>query len=308
MEPKVIVIAGPTCSGKTGLSLLLAERLGTEIISADSRQIYRLLDIGTAKPDKSDLKKTKHHFIDILEPDENYNASLFETDALKVIDNIAGRGLTPVAAGGSGLYIKALVDGIFDAVGTDEEYRLELAELRKNYGNERLYKMLKDVDPEGAGSMLPQNWKRVMRALEVYHLTGRTIGEHHSDHKRELPIKFSVYGLRWERERLYKNIEARVDKMMTEGLVEETKSLLDKGYSESLNSLNTVGYKEIIAYLKGDFDLNRATELIKRNTRRFAKRQFTWFNADDRIVWFDIKSQKDLTITAENILRREDLQ
>ena len=307
MEPKVIVIVGATCSGKTALGALLAEKLQSEIISADSRQIYKHLDIGTAKPDKVLLKKIKHHFIDILEPDENYNVSRFENEALAIIQKQILNNKIPILVGGSGLYIKALVDGIFDTVDTDEDFRKDLFEKRKEFGKEFLYEELKNVDPESAGRMLPQNWKRVMRALEVFHLTGKPIGEHHLEYKRQVDIKFVQFGLRWNREVLYKNIEKRVDEMIEQGLVDETKALIEK-YDSKLNSLNTVGYKEIISYLNNEITLDRAVELIKRNTRRFAKRQLTWFRADDRIVWFEVSSQKDLETIAEEIIRREELR
>ena len=307
MEPKVIVIVGPTCSGKTSLGVYLAEKLNSEVISADSRQIYKYLDIGTAKPGKVLLKKIKHHFIDILEPDENYNVSRFENEALAKIKRQISNNKVPVVVGGSGLYIKALVDGIFDAVDTDEDFRKDLLEKKKLFGNDYVYNELKKVDAESAGRMLPQNWKRVMRALEVFHLTGKPIGEYHLEYKREADLKFVQFGLRWDREVLYKNIEKRVDEMIEQGLVEETKALVER-YDSKLNSLNTVGYKEIISYLNIEITLDRAVELIKRNTRRFAKRQLTWFRADDRIIWLDVKSQKDLITIAEEIIRREELR
>ena len=307
MEPKVIVIVGATCSGKTALGALLAEKLQSEIISADSRQIYKYLDIGTAKPDRVLLEKIKHHFIDILEPDENYNVSRFENEALEIINLHISNNKIPIVVGGSGLYIKALINGIFDTVDTDEDFRKDLFEKRKEFGNEFLYEELKKVDPESAGRMLPQNWKRVMRALEVFHLTGKPISEHHLEYNRQVDVKFVQFGLRWNREVLYKNIEKRVDEMIEQGLVDETKALIEK-YDSKLNSLNTVGYKEIISYLNNEITLERAVELIKRNTRRFAKRQITWFRADDRIVWFDVSSQKDLETIAEEIIRREELQ
>lgn len=314
MEPKVIVIVGPTCSGKTALGLLLAERLGTEIISADSRQVYKYLDIGTAKPARSELKKIFHYFIDILKPDEPYNSSRFENEALEVIGELTGEGKVPIVAGGSGLYIKALIDGIFDAAGTDEDYREQLLQLKKEQGNEYLYEELLKVDSESALKMLPQNWKRVMRALEVYRISGKTIGELQREYKRKTDFNFVQYGLKWERSVLYKKIEDRVDRMFEEGLVEETKGLLDKGYDKNLNSLNTVGYKEIISYLEGNITLEKASELIKRNTRRFAKRQTTWFGADKRITWFEVNSPEQdgnpeyvLKKIADEIVRREGL-
>jgi tRNA dimethylallyltransferase len=304
---KVIVIAGPTCSGKTKLSLMLAERLNSEIISADSRQIYKYLNIGTAKPSRAELQSIKHHFIDILTPDEEYNVSRFEIEALSVINNMIKNDKVPIVAGGSGLYIKALVDGIFNTVDVDEVFRSELLELKKKFGDEYLYSELKKVDPQSASKMLPQNWKRIIRALEVFHLSGKTIGELQKEYKREINLEFIQYGLRWDRDALYSNIEARVDGMIEEGLVDETKEILHKGYSKNINSLNTVGYKEIISFIENEISLERAVELIKRNTRRFAKRQITWFKQDNRITWFDVKSQKDLGLIADIIIRKEGL-
>lgn len=301
MERKVIVITGPTCSGKTSLSIKVAEKLKSEIISADSRQLYKYLDIGTAKPTKGDLLKVPHHFIDLLEPDTDYSASKFENGALQIIDEIFDKNRVPVVAGGSGLYIKALIDGIFDTVDKDEEYREELLELRRLKGNDELYNMLIKVDPESASKMIPQNWKRIIRALEVYKLSGKTIGELQKEYKRENDIEFFQYALNWERKTLYENIESRVDEMLEQGLVEETENILGKGYEKNLNSLNTVGYKEIISYLNGEFSLERAVELIKRNTRRFAKRQMTWFRADNRIKWFDVQNEADINIISSEI-------
>jgi tRNA dimethylallyltransferase len=306
LEPKVIVIAGPTCSGKTSLAILLAGRLNSEIISADSRQIYKYLDIGTAKPDKEQLQKIRHHLISVLEPSEVYNASRFEGDALEIIRESTVEGKIPVIAGGSGLYIKALIDGIFDVAASDDELRERYTEKRKSYGNTYLYDELKNVDPESASRMLPQNWKRVMRALEVFYITGKTINEHHREQKRKLNFNFVQFGLRWDRQTLYKNIDQRVDNMISAGLVEETKLLIEK-YDKTLNSLNTVGYKEIIAYLDNEIILDRAVELIKRNTRRFAKRQLTWFRADERIKWYDINKEEDLEIIADDIVRKENI-
>ena len=307
MESKVIVIAGPTCSGKTTLSLLLAEKTNSEIISADSRQIYKYLNIGTAKPSKYQLTKTRHHFIDILYPDEDFNVSKYENESLKIIRDLLSQNKVPVVVGGSGLYIKALVDGIFDTVGTDEDYRKGLLEMRKNFGNEFLFSELKKVDPNSAEKMLPQNWKRVIRALEVFHLTGKPIGVHHYEHKRTTEITFCQYGLMWDRVLLYQNIEKRVDDMIEHGLIDEVKDILQMNYDEKLNSLNTVGYKEIISFIKGSIDLERAVELIKRNTRRYAKRQLTWFKSDDRITWFDVKDKNSLSSIADEIIYREKL-
>ncbi|OGU36898.1 MAG: tRNA (adenosine(37)-N6)-dimethylallyltransferase MiaA [Ignavibacteria bacterium GWB2_35_6b] len=303
MERKVIVITGPTCSGKTYLSIKVAEKLNTEIISADSRQLYKYLNIGTAKPSHQELKKVKHHLIDCFEPDKDYSASKFENDALNIIEKIFVENKIPVVVGGSGLYIKSLVDGIFDTVDKDEEYREELLQIRKEKANEALYELLKKVDPESAEKMIPQNWKRIIRALEVYKLSGKKIGELQKEYSRENNIEFVQYALDWDRKILYENIEKRVDEMIEQGLIEETKNILAKSFDENINALNTVGYKEIISYLKNEITLERAVELIKRNTRRFAKRQMTWFRKDKRIIWLNVKSAEDLDVFAEKITK-----
>jgi tRNA dimethylallyltransferase len=300
---KVIVIVGPTCSGKTTLSLKLSQIISSEIISADSRQFYKHLDIGTAKPSKEQLQKVPHHLIDFLDPADNYDVSLFEKDAEKIIDEILKKNELPIVVGGSGLYIKALIDGIFETADKDEEYRKELFQKRKEFGNEFLYEELKKVDPLSAEKMLPQNWKRVMRALEVFHTTGEPIWKHHQKQstQKEKKYEYKQFGLNWERKILYENIDRRVDEMIAKGLVEEVKNILGKGYDENLNSLNTVGYKEIIQCLDGVISLEKAIELIKRNTRHYAKRQMTWFRKDKRIKWFDIEKPDDLDIVAEEI-------
>lgn len=307
MERKVIVIAGPTCSGKTALSIRLAEKLSTEIISADSRQFFKKLNIGTAKPDDITLSKVKHHFIDILEPDEYFNVSIFEKESLTIINSLHEINKIPIVSGGSGLYIRALTDGIFNSPDADEELRTRLLLKKESEGIDSLYNELVKVDPVSAAGMLPQNWKRVIRALEVYYSTNKTIRQHHAEQRRDINLCFSLYALDWPRELLYKNIESRVDEMMSQGLVEEVKNILSSGYKKDLNSLNTVGYKEIISYLDGEISLEKAIELIKRNTRRYAKRQLTWFRHNPSIKWLSINSIDDLDRIANNILNIEGL-
>ncbi len=302
MEKRVIVILGPTCSNKTSLSLCLAKALNTEIISADSRQIFKYLTIGTAKPTVDELSITKHHFIDLLKPTEEFNVSKFEIEALKVIDELHKKNKIPIVVGGSGLYIKAIVEGLWNDVDTDKKFREKLLKEKEEFGNQFLFDKLMEIDSKSAETMLPQNWKRVIRALEVFHLTGKSILEFHQEHKRESDLEFHQFGLKWKREVLYQNIEARVDKMITAGLVDEVKSILELGYSQTLNSLNTVGYKEIIAHLNGEYNLERAIELIKRNTRRFAKRQMTWFRKDENIKWFEIKDGSEINRIGESIV------
>jgi len=291
---RVIVIIGPTCSGKSYLGLKLAQLLNGEIISADSRQIYKLLSIGTAKPSATDLRIVKHHFIDILNPDEGYDANKFSVQAEKVINEIQEKNKTAVVIGGSGLYIKALIDGIIESADKDEDLREILLSKKEKYGVEFLYNELKKVDPVSSEKMLPQNWKRVIRALEVYHLTGKPIWQHHINQNKIPKFNFYQIGLNWDREVLYRRIEERVDELIEDGLIEEVKSILEDGYNKNLNSLNTVGYKEIISFLENEITLDRTIELIKRNTRHYAKRQLTWFKADERINWFNISSLKDI--------------
>ncbi len=294
MGQRVIVIIGPTCSGKSYLGLKLAQLLNGEIISADSRQIYKLLSIGTAKPSATDLRIVKHHFIDILNPDEGYDANKFSVQAEKVINEIQEKNKTAVVIGGSGLYIKALIDGIIESADKDEDLREILLSKKEKYGVEFLYNELKKVDPVSSEKMLPQNWKRVIRALEVYHLTGKPIWQHHINQNKIPKFNFYQIGLNWDREVLYRRIEERVDELIEDGLIEEVKSILEDGYNKNLNSLNTVGYKEIISFLENEITLDRTIELIKRNTRHYAKRQLTWFKADERINWFNISSLKDI--------------
>lgn len=303
MEPIVIVIVGPTCSDKTALAIELALKLKTEIISADSRQVYRYLNIGTAKATENQKKEVKHHLIDFLNPDENFNASKFSVEVLKVISHLQKKEKIPIVVGGSGLYVKALIDGIIDEVDIDKDYRNKLLELRKEHGNEFLYDELKKVDPESANKMLPQNWKRIIRALEVFHLTGKTIGYFHSTQKKRENYLFKQCGLQWDRSKLYMNIDNRVDNMIANGLVDEVKSILAMGYDKKINALNTVGYKEIISYLEGEVSLDKAIDLIKRNTRHFAKRQLTWFKKDQRIRWYNIHEVTQLDQIAEEIIR-----
>lgn len=301
--PKVIVIVGPTCSGKTRLSLLLAERLNGEIISADSRQVYKYLTIGTAKPTSEQLNSVKHFFVDELNPDEDFNADKFASKAKGVIKDILSACKVPIVVGGSGLYIKALIDGISVAVNSDKSIRGELLKLRKEFGNNYLYNELKKIDPVSAAKMLPQNWKRVIRAIEVFKISGKPIWQHHIESVNNPEFDFVQYGLLWDRKKLYENIERRVDEMISLGLLDEVKMILNKRYSKELNSLNTVGYKELIDFIENKITFEEAIHLIKRNTKRYAKRQMTWFNADKRINWIAINSFDEIEEIAEKILK-----
>lgn len=302
METRVIVIVGPTCSGKTLLSLNLALKLQSEVISADSRQVYKYLDIGTAKPTSEQLKLVKHHFVSSFQLDEHFNASKFSDEAEIIVRNLLSNGKIPVVVGGSGLYIKALIDGIIVEVETDEEYRAQLYELRKIKGNEFLYEKLKDIDPESASKMLPQNWKRVIRALEVYHLSGKPLSYFYSKQKTKNEFNYLQFGLEWKRSELYQNINLRVDDMIEHGFVDEVKNILAIGYDKSLNSLNTVGYKEIISFLENKINLEEAVAKIKKNTRNYAKRQLTWFKKDKRIKWISISDIDEIEKISNELL------
>ena len=303
-KPKVIAIVGPTCSGKTNLAIEVASKLKSEIISADSRQFYKYLNIGTAKPTSKQRELVKHHLIDFLNPDDDYNVSSYSIDANKIIESIHKFDKIPVVVGGSGLYIKALIEGISETANKNEEIRKDLLEKRKQYGNDYLFSELKKVDKISAESMLPQNWKRVMRALEVYYSTGKPIWQHHKESIIKSEFDFRQFGLLWSRENLYKNIELRVDQMIDDGLVKEVELIIKKGFNEDLNSLNTVGYKEIISFLKKEISLERAIELIKRNTRRYAKRQMTWFNKDKRVEWINVNNESDFKMLANQMINK----
>lgn len=304
MERQVVVISGPTCSGKTALAIKLAKLINGEIISADSRQVYKYLDIGTAKPTKQELDLVKHHLVDFLYPDEDYNASMFEQDALKIIEDLFNKNKVPIVVGGSGLYIKALTEGIFECVGSDTQVRELLKKKELELGIEALYNELKIVDPESASKMLLSNKKRIYRALEVFYLTGKTISSLQKEFIRNYNLNFIQFMLNYNREQLYTRIEARTEKMISNGLVNEVKKIIELGYHKNLNSLNTVGYKEIFDYLDNKTDLETAKELIKRNTRRYAKRQFTWFNAQKNLIKLNIDDTTDYESLLNTIIEK----
>ncbi|RPI05921.1 MAG: tRNA (adenosine(37)-N6)-dimethylallyltransferase MiaA [Ignavibacteriae bacterium] len=302
MNPhSVLAIVGPTASGKTTLSILLAEKLGGEIISADSRQIYRYLDIGTAKPSRQDLKRVDHHFINILSPDQNYNAGEYGLHARAKIGELLQRHRQPILVGGSGLYVRAVIDGFFDGPGKNQEVREQLESEARTLGIDELYDRLKNVDPVSAAKMDATKVRRVIRALEVYSITGKTISELHTGQDIKPLFGVSQFGLAWERKTLYHRIEQRVDEMIRNGLIEEVHGLIQKGYSRSANALNTVGYREAFDFIDGKISEEEMIRLIKQNTRHFAKRQLTWFRADKRIKWIPVDEQTDWKRIVETI-------
>lgn len=295
----VPVITGPTASGKSEIAFQLAERWNTEIISADSRQVYRYLDIGTAKPDAGMLEKVKHHCINIINPDENFSAGKFEKIAQGIIEPHTVKGTFPIVCGGTGLYINALVDGILE-IGDDPEYRKELEEIRVARGTVALHSLLKEIDPEAAQVIPHTTHKRVVRALEVFRITGESILAHQQKQETQSGGKYIVYCLNPVREILYERINLRVDRMMEQGLIKEVESLIAQ-YDAGLNSLNTVGYKETIAYLRGEIDIDEMKRLIKRNSRHYAKRQMTWFRGMKNVHFIEGGLLQSAEMTAEYI-------
>jgi tRNA dimethylallyltransferase len=300
----VILLAGPTGVGKTELSFQIGQQLSVEIISADSRQVFKWLDIGTAKPAKSLLKVIPHHFIDFLKPDVYYSAGQFGISARTKIEEIFQRGNLPLIVGGSGLYIRAVLDGFFDGDSIDTENRKILQRRLKTEGSEALYEELIIIDSPVAQTIHPRNGKRITRALEVYHNTGKRLSELQRKRPASYPSFTALkFGLMRERSQLYQRINERVDQMLREGFVTEVQKILERGYDKNLNSLNTVGYKEVIDYLEGDISLDTCVELIKRNTRRYAKRQLTWFRAEKDIRWLTLDESEPLSEIAKKIIK-----
>ncbi len=300
---KILCIVGPTGSGKTYLSQLIAEKISVEILSADSRQIYKYLDIGTAKPSTHFLKNIQHYFINELEPTESFNAGDFAIHSKKRIEEIFLRNKTPLIVGGTGLYIRSLLDGIFNGPPADNELRNELLKKYSEDGGESLLKELNEVDSDSAKKMLPSNKLRIIRALEVFKITGKPISQLQKEQTKPIEYEVQQVALLWDRKKLYSNINERTDEMFSNGFIEEVISLKNKGFNAILQSLQTVGYKEIFAYLREEITLKRAVELTKQNSRRFAKRQMTWFRADSRIQWYPISGKEDFPKIAEQIIR-----
>ncbi len=294
-KPRAIVITGPTASGKTTLSVELSEIFSCEIVSADSMQVYRYMDIGTAKPPKELRRRVRHHLIDMVDPDEDYNAARYSKDAMEAILDIQGRGKDVIIAGGTGLYIRALLYGLFEGAGADPEVRRRLLEEAQRRGREHLYHKLLEVDPEAAHSIHPRNINRIVRALEVLYTTGRPIStlqrEHGFREERLLTLKIA---LTKPREILYKDIEARVDRMIEEGLLEETERLLKMGCSRELKPLQAIGYKEMVDHIDGKTTLDEAIRRLKRHTKEYAKRQLTWLRKEKDIIWFNPEQKEDI--------------
>lgn len=288
-KPPLVILAGPTAVGKTALSISLARAVGGEIVSADSMQVYRHMDIGSAKITKEEMQGIPHHLIDILEPWEDFNVMVFQQKCKECLQGIYARGRVPILTGGTGFYIQAVLRDIdFTENNEDDGYRGELERLAEHHGAEYLHHMLWEVDKASAEAIPAGNVKRVIRALEYYHLTGQPISEHNArERQRENAYNACYFVLNDERDRLYGRIEERVDLMLARGLVEEVEKLRRMGCRRGQTAMQGLGYKEILDYLEGACSLEEAVYLIKRDTRHFAKRQLTWFRREADVVWVD---------------------
>jgi tRNA dimethylallyltransferase len=299
---KYIAIVGPTASGKTSLSIELAKVLETEIISADSRQIYKDIPIATATPSLEERQGIKHYFLEEIELDNLYNAGEYGRDSRQKVEEIFEKGKVPIVVGGSGLYLQALIDGFFEQDVKDREIRKKLNEEMSEHGKEYMYEKLKKVDPESAEKMAPHYFRRVIRALEVFYSSGKKISELQ---KNNLKADFEAvqFGLMMDREYLYERINKRVDMMFEAGLLKEIEALKEKGYHyKTHNSLNTVGVKEVFKYFEGEYSYDEMIFYIKQNSRRFAKRQMTWFRRDERINWIEADANSNAFEIANKII------
>ncbi len=285
-----IIVLGPTSVGKSALGIILAKKLDGEIVSLDSMQIYKNMDIGTAKPSTEELAVVPHHLIDCQPLSETSDVASFINKAKKVENEILNRNFLPIFVGGTAMYIKAFVDGLFEGPKSSPEIREKLTSIANEKGSEFLHReLLSPIDPITAKKIHPNDLFRIVRAIEVYELTGKPISEQQTQwNQNNKSTEYRLIGLTMPRDLLYKKIEERVDQMMDSGLVDEVKKLMSLGIEKNKTAAQAIGYKEILAHLNGEYSLDRAIELIKRNTRRFAKHQLTWFRKDERIEWFDV--------------------
>jgi tRNA dimethylallyltransferase len=303
MKPRIVFIVGPTAIGKTDLALRLAKKLNAEIISCDSMQIYKGMDILTSKPALETRKKIPHHLIDIISPDREYNVSKYRTQALRSINSIVKKGKLPLFVGGSGLYMSVVIDGIFKAKTEKLLVRQRLYKEAQSYGSPHIYERLKKVDPKAAAKIHPNDTKRIVRALEVFEVTGKPISQL-QDERVGLDDKYDIriFCLTMARDELNKRIDQRVERMFKEGLVNEVRKLLKLKLSETARF--AIGINEIKGFLDGLYDLQKAKELMKRNTRLYAKRQLTWFRKDKRIIWIDITGEEKPLKSTEKLWKK----
>ena len=311
MKKPLIILTGPTAVGKTKLSIALAKAVNGEIISADSMQVYQYMDIGSAKIKKEEMQGVPHYLIDVLKPEEEFHVVRFQEMAKQAMEEIYAKGKIPILTGGTGFYIQAVVKDIDFSENTEKsEVRSRLEQLAKDKGSEYLHQKLLEVDPDSAQKIHANNVKRVIRALEYYELTGEKISLHNErEAAKESPYCYAYFVLNDLREKLYQRIDARVDEMLKEGLVQEVEKLSRMGYTRNLVSMQGLGYKEILAYLEGECSLEEAVYILKRDTRHFAKRQITWFKREPDVIWvnkpeFGYEDEKILNYMLENCEKR----
>jgi len=301
--PRIIIIAGPTGVGKTSVAIRLAQEFGGEIIGADAMQIYRYMNIGTAKPSSEEQSQAKHHMIDVVDPDEAFDAARYSTMAKPIIEQLHQQSIPIFLVGGSGLYIKTLTQGLFHQAPGNPSIRQQLKQMASEKGNAYLYTLLKTKDPDAAESIHPNDMVRIIRALEVFEITGVSIKKHHQSHQfSEQPYHLLKFMMTDQREQLYKRINRRVDQMIQNGFLKEVESLLNKGYHCQLNAMQSIGYKHLCAYLDGRLLWDEAIQLMKRDTRRYAKRQFTWFRSDKAFIWKQAKDIQDMSVCIRSFL------
>lgn len=298
MKPIVYVIGGPTASGKSKLAVELAKKVNGEIISADSMQIYKEMNIGTAKVNKEEMQGVQHYLVDFVSPDERYSVSNFKKDAEKAIEEILEKGKTPIVVGGTGLYIDSLIYGIeFQNEEVDLEYREKLNKIADEKGLESLYKKAQEIDPEAMKKISINDRKRIIRVLEIYHKTGKTKTEQElQSRKNEVKYEYKVFAITMDREKLYERIEKRVDSMIEQGLIEEVKQILEK-YHTFPTAMQGLGYKEVVEYLEGSCTKEEMIEKIKKETRHYAKRQLTWFRKNKETIWLDGEKSTDENVS-----------
>lgn len=302
-KAKVIVICGPTASGKTALSIEVAKKINGEIISCDSMQIYKDMNIGTAKPTKEEMGEIKHYLIDYVLPTERYSVAEYKKDAKKAIKEVIEKGKTPIIVGGTGLYVDSLIYEIeYPEIKFDEEYRKKLEKEVEEEGLEKLYEKAKKIDPIAIQKISKTDKKRIQRVLEIYHATGKTKTEQEIISRQKEPeYAYKVYGLLWDRQKLYDRINLRVDIMIEQGLIEEVKTILKK-YSKFPTAMQGLGYKEVVQYLNKEITKEEMIEKIKQETRRYAKRQMTWFRKNKQIIWLNAEDkQNNINIISEGI-------
>jgi len=301
-KPNLLVLVGPTAVGKTKLSIEIAKAFSCEIISGDSMQVYRGMDIGTAKIQSSEMEGIPHHLIDVLNPDEPFSVAQFQDSCRQLIPEIGERGKLPFIVGGTGLYVESVCyEYQFTDTGADEGFRSQMQNIADGEGNEALHARLAAVDPQSAERLHPNDVRRVIRALEIYHMSGMTLSSQLESQNKQSPYNLCIIGLTMDRQMLYNRIEQRIDEMMDAGLVDEVRSLLGRGFTRNLISMQGLGYKEILEHLEDGVPLEDAVTKLKRDTRRFAKRQLSWFRHMKDISWVDVTDHKNFSGNLEAV-------